>query len=72
MEDNAITEKEIKEQVRLSIIRLVRDALELNDRQTITDEMKIECEKEILEDAELIFDYFKLQDIETMGLSKKR
>lgn len=55
------TDREIKEQVRLAICRLVRDSLEFNDAQNETAEVKADTEKDILEDAALILDYLRLK-----------
>lgn len=54
------TAKEINEQVRLAVCRLVRDALEFNDAQNNAD-VKADAEKDILEESELILDYLKLR-----------
>lgn len=64
------TRKQIREQVRLALCRLVRDALELNDRQAEPKDVIIECEEDILEDAQLIMDYFRLKDLENENCKK--
>ena len=58
-----ITDDDIQEYVRRAVCRLVRDALELNERQEGFEDPEVlrECEDEILEDAQMIFDYMRLK-----------
>lgn len=54
------TQKEIREYVRQALCRLIRDALEYNDIQKEDPEVIKQTEDDILEDAELLFDYLRI------------
>ena len=54
------SDKDIKEQVRLAICRLMQDSLQFNDAQNHPVEIKLTIEEEIMEDAALVLDYLNL------------
>lgn len=49
--------KSYRETARQAILRLMKDALELNDKQNVDDEVRKQVEEDILEDVQAIFDY---------------
>lgn len=57
--------KNYKSTARESLARLLRDSLELNDRQNVDLKQKQEVEDEILDDFLAVLDYIKYIELKT-------